>query len=304
LLLNLLANSTIMSCAEEQEAIIKESLLKFLQDNFPQSKLGHIDEIVLSYVVSILEELGSEWGQEELFDVESFSEMLTAYFPDFESIPHSNICDWIFNLSAELSNVTKDTKDSKASLELGLKFPIPIATKNESQLSRVSESSDVSTSGESSHSSTQDCDKNEDARLLIEMFPLISLTEATHCLSLSNGSVEEAVQLVLHRQEIGQSFSSSESPSLFQQKSRPVNETTLKKKIIEKYSYIDQDDDQREHRPPPLKTQPKKMVRYLDNKVVTIKGERYTEIKEDADEKEEAKKTYVSLKPARQYRFH
>ena len=33
-----------------------------------------VDEIVLSYVVSILEELGSESGQEELFDVESFSE--------------------------------------------------------------------------------------------------------------------------------------------------------------------------------------------------------------------------------------
>ena len=35
----LLAKSVIMSCAEEQEAIVKESLLKFLQDNFPQSKL-------------------------------------------------------------------------------------------------------------------------------------------------------------------------------------------------------------------------------------------------------------------------
>lgn len=41
-------------------------------------------------------------------------------------------------------------------------------------------------------------------------------------------------------------------------KTRPVNDTTLKKKIIEKYSYIDQDDDQREHRPPPVKT-----VRFL-----------------------------------------
>jgi hypothetical protein len=99
----------------------------------------------------------------------------------------------------------------------------------------------------------------------------------------------------------------------------------LKKKIIEKYSYIDQDDDQREHRPPPPKDvsfllrsleyeetcsnlfllqQPKKLVRYLDNKVVSVKGERYTEIKEDADGKEDVKKTYVSLKPARQYRFH
>nr|CAG4648780.1 EOG090X0A55 [Polyphemus pediculus] len=293
-----------MSCAEEQEVIVKESLLAFLQANIPQAKLSHIDEIVLSYVVSILEELGSEWGQEDLFDVESFSEMLTAYFPDFESIPHTNVCDWIFKLSAELSKTTKDSKDFKMSLEEGLKFAMPVVTKCENQLSRVSESSDVSTSGESSHSSTLDFDKSEDTRLLIEMFPFISLTEATHCLSLSNGSVDEAVQLVLHRQEIGQTFSNSENSCLLQHKSRPVNEKTLKKKIIEKYSYIDQDDDQREHRPPPLKEQPKKMVRYLDNKVVTIKGERYTEIKEDPEAKEEAKKTYVSLKPARQYRFH
>jgi len=294
----------MMSCAEEQEAVIKQSLLTFLQDNIPQAKLSHIDEIVLSYVVSILEELGSEWGEEEIFDVESFSEMLTAYFPDFESIPHANICDWIFDLSAELSKVIKDPKDLKKSSDSGLMFPVPSVTKSESHLARVSESSDMSTSGESSHSSIQEFERNEDARLLLEMFPLISLTEATHCLSLSNGSVEEAVQLVLHRQEIGQCFSNTESPTYLQQKSRPVNEKTLKKKIIEKYSYIDQDDDQREHRPPPLKVQPKKMVRYLDNKVVTIKGERYTEIKEDPEAKEEAKKTYVNLKPARQYRFH
>lgn len=54
------------------------------------------------------------------------------------------------------------------------------------------------------------------------------------------------------------------------------------------------------------KQQPKKMVRYLDNKVVTVKGERYTEIKEDPEAaKDEAhKKTFVALKPARQYRFH
>ena len=44
------------------------------------------------------------------------------------------------------------------------------------------------------------------------------------------------------------------------------------------------------------------MVRYRDNKVVSLKGERYTEIrKEEADD---AKKSYVNLKPGKQYRFH
>lgn len=44
------------------------------------------------------------------------------------------------------------------------------------------------------------------------------------------------------------------------------------------------------------------MVRYRDNKVVSIKGERYTEIKKE--EATEMKKTYVHLKPGKQYRFH
>nr|CAG4649532.1 EOG090X0A55 [Scapholeberis mucronata]SVE93764.1 EOG090X0A55 [Scapholeberis mucronata] len=293
-----------MSCGQDQEVLVKESLLAFLKDNIPNSNLSYIDEIVLSYVVSILEELGTDFpGQEDVFDVESFSEMLSAYFPDFASIPHSAICDWIFELSAQLSTkMKKDSKGPGTIHDLRLTFPIPAAPKIDRLSPRVSESSDASIS-DSSHCSYQESDKTEDVRLLLEMFPSISLVEAAHCISLSNGSVEEAVQLVLHRQEIGESISTPENTSLH--KTRPVNDTTLKKKIIEKYSYIDQDDDQREHRPPPVKTQPKKMVRYLDNKVVTIKGERYTEIKEETDEsKEDAKKTFVALKPARQYRFH
>lgn len=61
----------------------------------------------------------------------------------------------------------------------------------------------------------QEFDKTDDVRLLLEMFPSISLVEATHCLSLSNGSVDEAVQLVLHRQEIGESISNPEVFNLF-----------------------------------------------------------------------------------------
>nr|SVE90658.1 EOG090X0A55 [Daphnia sinensis] len=304
-----------MSCVEDQEVLVKESLLVFLKDNIPQANLSHIDEIVLSYVVSILEEIGSDLCQEDIFDVESFSEMLTAYFPDFASIPHTVICHWIFELSSKLSKSKEDSKGFKVMTDVGLMFPAPAVVKADRLSPRVSESSDASTC-DSSQSGFQasnmfifyffmckEFEKTDDVRLLLEMFPTISLVEATHCLSLSNSCVEEAVQLVLHRQETGESLSNPETSSLH--KTRPVNDVTLKKKIIEKYSYIDQDDDQREHRPPPVKTQPKKMVRYLDNKVVTIKGERYTEIKEETEaNKEEAKKTFVTLKPARQYRFH
>jgi hypothetical protein len=48
--------------------------------------------------------------------------------------------------------------------------------------------------------------------------------------------------------------------------------------------------------------EPKKLIRYRDNQVVSTKGERYHI--EKAAESEEMKKTYVNLKPLRKYRFH
>jgi hypothetical protein len=48
--------------------------------------------------------------------------------------------------------------------------------------------------------------------------------------------------------------------------------------------------------------EPKKLVRYRDNKIVSLKGERFTEVKKE--EEDDMKKTYVSIKAARQYRFH
>lgn len=47
----------------------------------------------------------------------------------------------------------------------------------------------------------------------------------------------------------------------------------------------------------------KKMVRYLDSRIVSTRGERFTEIKKEQDE-EKMKKTFINLKPAKQYRFH
>lgn len=46
----------------------------------------------------------------------------------------------------------------------------------------------------------------------------------------------------------------------------------------------------------------KKMIRYRDGQVVSTKGERYSEVKRDVSD--EMKKTFINLKPARQYRFH
>ena len=46
-------------------------------------------------------------------------------------------------------------------------------------------------------------------KLLLEMFPAACSVEVSHCLSLSDGNVEKAAQLILHRQETGHTINSS-----------------------------------------------------------------------------------------------
>jgi len=62
-----------------------------------------IDDIVLAYVVNILEDVASSTRDEEgdAFDVTEFCEMLTAYLPLTESIPAELVTEWMFQLAAE-----------------------------------------------------------------------------------------------------------------------------------------------------------------------------------------------------------
>lgn len=140
------------------------------------------------------------------------------------------------------------------------------------------------------------------------MFPGASPAEARHCLAVAGGDIAKAAQLALHRQEAGQSLVGNLTfltvgiislektfqldwlnaiffilqPSV-RNKAR-VNDEELKSRIIARYSYVDRDNAAREHRPVAPKTEPKKMVRYLDNKIVSVKGERYTEVRRGDDE--------------------
>lgn len=54
---------------------------------------------------------------------------------------------------------------------------------------------------------------------------------------------------------------------------------------------MDKNAENKEHRPVVPKVEPKKMVRYLDNKIVSLRGERFTEVRRNGDEeKTELKK--------------
>lgn len=111
--------------------------------------------------------------------------------------------------------------------------------------------------------------------------------EVKHCLAIANGDVERATQILLHRQENGLSLNQNSSLSLnLNNKTHVINDSELKSRIIERYSYIDKDADVKEHKPLAPKVEPKKLVRYRDNKIVSLKGERFTEVKKGDDGEE------------------
>ncbi|KAM3862986.1 CUE domain-containing protein 2 [Diretmus argenteus] len=134
---------------------------------------------------------------------------------------------------------------------------------------------------------------------LLEMFPKCSLSEARSALSIAKGDMEEAVRLII---EGDVQLSPSPLNVNHGKSGSSLGDQKLKESILEKYMLVDRDEDKKTHRPVAPKDAPKKLVRYHGNQVVTTKGERYQLVKKE--ESDDMKKTYVSLKAARKYRFH
>lgn len=55
-----------MKNLEQHHEVVKTSLSKFIKEHIPTANLKNVDDIVLQYVISILEEA----SQDESFDVE------------------------------------------------------------------------------------------------------------------------------------------------------------------------------------------------------------------------------------------
>lgn len=85
---------------ERQHEAIKKSLFEFINTHCPGADCV-VDECILSYVVSVLEDA----SQDDAYDVEEFMEMMTAYFPKFSNIEANTVCTWIINLNNHLANL-------------------------------------------------------------------------------------------------------------------------------------------------------------------------------------------------------
>ncbi|XP_030757549.1 CUE domain-containing protein 2 [Sitophilus oryzae] len=266
----------------DQESTIKDSLFEFVKKHIPEADLNLIDEIVLSYVIAFLEDVGSD----SQFDVEGFCEMMEAYFPEFGNINHSIVCEWMFDLEEKLRKMD-ESEEKSPNLEISLPEIVPAKVKVRSNSNsesfetpkRIHKLSEMSDGGSTDSSC---CDFPDEMDILQEMFPSVCTIEVKHCLAIAAGDIERATQILIDRQENGQCLSQNTTLTI-QVAKQTIDDAEIKSRIIERYSYIDKDALNKEYRPVAPKVEPKKLVRYRDNKIVSLKGERYTEVKKGDD---------------------
>ncbi|OCT71894.1 CUE domain-containing protein 2-B [Xenopus laevis] len=266
------------------EKIIRESLTGFLQCHIAHADLSALDEVFCAYVTGVLEELGSQNSSEEDFEMESFVEMLEGYIPGFSEISSEKVYDMLFELSGRLSEA-RGTENVSPNPTVEVSFMTPASPSEKTATEPL----------EGAVAQDKD-DPKTGVDLLLEIFPSCTITQAQTALSMAKGDLEDAVQIIVDGKVIADNHSGSKD-----MQGAPKIED-LKDFILQKYMLVDTEDDKKTYRPVAPKEAPKKMIRYIDNQVVSTKGERYKDIKKP--ESEEMKKTYINLKPARKYKFH
>lgn len=284
----------------ELERIVSAALLAFVQTHLPEADLSGLDEVIFSYVLGVLEDLGPSGLSEENFDMEAFTEMMEAYVPGFAHIPRGAIGDMMQKLSGQLSGArNKENLQPQSSKVQG---HVPISTEPLQRPEKLKEETRASAAGD-----TQDEASGAEEELLpgvdvlLEVFPTCSVEQAQWVLAKARGDLEEAVQMLVEGKEDGPP--AWDGPNQDQPRHlRGPQKDELKSFILQKYMMVDSAEDQKIHRPMAPREAPKKLIRYIDNQVVSTKGERFKDVRNP--EAEEMKATYINLKPARKYRFH
>lgn len=241
-----------------------------------------LDEVIFSYVLGVLEDLGPSGPSEENFDMEAFIEMMEAYVPGFAHIHRGTVEDMVQTLSMQLSNA-RNKETPRPPEKLKEESRSPSATGNTQDEAAAAE------------------EELPGVDVLLEVFPTCSVEQAQWVLAKARGNLEEAVQMLIEGKEErppGWGGPNQDLP----RRLRGPRKDELKSFILQKYMMVDRAEDQKTHRPMAPKEAPKKLIRYIDNQVVSTKGERFKDVRKP--EAEEMKATYINLKPARKYRFH
>ncbi|KAM5272324.1 CUE domain-containing protein 2 isoform 2-T2 [Ctenodactylus gundi] len=288
----------------ELEKTVSAALLAFVQTHLPEADLSGLDEVIFSYVLGVLEDLGPSGPSEENFDMEAFTEMMEAYVPGFAYIPRGTIADMMQELSGQLSDArNKENLQPQGSCVQG---QVPISPDPLQRPEKLKEETRAAAAAAAAAGDSQDEAAGTEELLpgvdvLQEVFPTCSVEQAQWVLAKARGDLEEAVQMLVEGKAEGPSAWDGPNQDL-PRRLRGPQKDELKSFILQKYMMVDSAEDQKIHRPMAPKEAPKKLIRYIDNQVVSTKGERFKDVR--SPEAEEMKATYINLKPARKYRFH
>ncbi|XP_004701015.1 CUE domain-containing protein 2 [Echinops telfairi] len=279
----------------ELEKIASAALLAFVQMHLPEADLSGLDDVIFSYVLGVLEDLGPSGPSEENFDMEAFTEMMEAYVPGFAYIPRSTIGDMMQKLAGQLSDARNKENLQPQSLEVhGQGTTLPDPLQRPEQLKEETKSLSTASGDSQAKEAGAEEELLPGLDMLLEVFPTCSVGQAQWALAKAQGDLEEAVQMLVE----GKDAPNQDLP----RRLRGPQKDDLKSFILQKYMMVDSAEDQKIHRPMAPKEAPKKLIRYIDNQVVSTKGERFKDVRNP--ETEEMKATYINLKPARKYRFH
>ncbi|XP_041517943.1 CUE domain-containing protein 2 isoform X1 [Microtus oregoni] len=285
----------------ELESIVSSALLAFVQTHLSEADVSGLDEVIFSYVLGVLEDLGPSGPSEENFDMDAFTEMMEAYVPGFAHIPRGMVGDMMQQLSLQLSDArNKENLHPQSSCVQG-QVPIFPETLRQPEKLREETRSPAATGDTQHEAAGSEEELLPGVDVLLEVFPTCSVEQAQWVLAKARGDLEEAVQMLTEGKEEGPPGWDGPSQDL-PRRLRGPQKDELKSFILQKYMMVDSAEDQKIHRPMAPKEAPKKLIRYIDNQVVSTKGERFKNMQNP--EAEEMKATYINLKPARKYRFH
>ncbi|XP_036685262.1 CUE domain-containing protein 2 isoform X1 [Balaenoptera ricei] len=283
----------------ELERIVSAALLAFVQTHLPEADLSGLDEVIFSYVLGVLEDLGPSGPSEENFDMEAFTEMMEAYVPGFAHIPRGTIGEMMQKLSGQLSGARNKENLQPQSSEV--QGQVSVSPEPLQRLRKETMSSPTAAGDTQDEASGAEEELLPGVDVLLEVFPTCSVEQAQWVLAKARGDLEEAVQMLVEGKEEGPPAWDGPNQDL-PRRLRGPQKDELKSFILQKYMMVDSAEDQKIHRPMTPKEAPKKLIRYIDNQVVSTKGERFKDVRNP--EAEEMKATYINLKPARKYRFH
>lgn len=187
----------------ELERIVSTALLAFVRTHLPEADLSGLDEVIFSYVLGVLEDLGPSGPSEENFDMEAFTEMMEAYVPGFAHIPKNMIGDMMQKLSGQLSGARNKENLQPQSSEV--QGQVLISSERLQRPEKLKEETRASPAA----GDTQDEAAGAEEELLpgvdvlLEVFPTCSVEQAQWVLAKARGDLEEAVHMLVEGKEEG-----------------------------------------------------------------------------------------------------